>query len=332
LSTPLNEPGSVKTSSLPRFNWAGVSTSDDETHKIRHIENLYRHDAPESSIQRVAFPKEWDLMLPDRADVIKETWKNAWRRFVFYVFFFALLVYLRHFPAELQTFYTWIWVINILWYDLDLTVAKSNFLVRLLHAPAIVGSFASSVSVGLQLQYDSSFLSNRIQAAGHNRTMAWFLITWMNFLPPVWHMLDLYLHREDLIERHNLRIPLPALRPLKIFRITFQILWNLTSTPILGAVWILFLGSTDSLFFFAPDLSALFFSVNSICNVVVVIVLVYVVRRGKPKQRVVEESFEHSRSITGENESGSDADVHIVQDDVGTVKDKRHSNVITKLF
>jgi hypothetical protein len=88
-----------KSNSQTRFNWAGVSTSDDETNRVRVVSQSPYDD---SSIQRVTFPKEWDMMLPDRADVIKEAWKNAWRRFVFYVFFFALLVYLRHFPAELQ--------------------------------------------------------------------------------------------------------------------------------------------------------------------------------------------------------------------------------------
>lgn len=64
---------------------------------------------------KVAFPREWEeLMLPDKADIMKgtnsigtllthaEKWKYVWRRTIFYVYFFTLLIYVQHFPSTLQ--------------------------------------------------------------------------------------------------------------------------------------------------------------------------------------------------------------------------------------
>jgi hypothetical protein len=132
---------------------------------------------------------------------------------------------------------------------------------------------------------------------------------------PLTVLLDLYLHHEDLIARHNLRIPFPSFRPTKIFRVSLQLLWNVTSTPIIGAIWILFLGaSADTVYFFSSEASGTFFSVNVICNIILAAILVAIVRRGKPKKKSLEENFDQSRSAYGENDSGSEADSNVIVD------------------
>jgi len=236
----------------------------------------------------------------------------------FTFFFFALLVYLRHFPLQLLNFYVWIWIANILWFDLDLTSTKTDFLVRLLHGPALVGSCLSAIAVCFQLRSDQSYLNERIQAAG-TPLMAWFLITWINFLPPVWHLIDLYLHREDLIERHNLRIPLQTFRPIKLCRVSLQVLWLITSTPILGAIFILnayYTQSLSAIFFLYQNLIAIFFIVIIASNLMCVLVLVLIVRRVKGKKKVIDQTndnYEHSRS--GYHHPSSVSVTKVVDDD-----------------
>ena len=105
-----SDSGSSREGSVKDYSKENINTSKSKKHpqQNQRRQDLWS-DVDEQSrvltgsgVQRISFPREWDQMLPDRADVIKESWKYAWRRIVFYVFLFALFFYLRNFPGELE--------------------------------------------------------------------------------------------------------------------------------------------------------------------------------------------------------------------------------------
>jgi len=164
-------------------------------------------------------------------------------------------------------------------------------------------------------------MSDRINAVGGSIILAWFLIGWMNFLPPVWHVIDLYLHREDLIERHNLRIPIQGLRPLKLFRISLQVLWLVTSTPIVAAVFVLnayYTNSLSSIFFLVPSLDVVFFTVMILVNIAIVVMIVWVIRRVRGRRKTMDtDNFDpSSRAFRGGGDEDGDATVDDEDDNV----------------
>jgi len=222
-----------------------------------------------------------------KGDVIKETWKYAWRRIVYYVFFFGLLVYLRHASSEIENFSTWIWIVNILWFDIDVKSEKNMFLVRLIHGMSFTGSFMSAIMAMLMLILDKDYISERTDMDG-GPYVAWLILVWMNFLPPVWVVIDLYLHREDILKCHNIRIPPNTARLGKICRLVLQVFWILVSSPVLGAIWILSNCPPDSFKLLILDNSSesgtVFFSVVLVSNTILAILLISFIRKIKGKR------------------------------------------------
>lgn len=58
---------------------------------------------PASKTNRINYPREWEeLMLPDKADLMKEHLKFGWRKGIFYTYFLFLLFFVHQFPNRLE--------------------------------------------------------------------------------------------------------------------------------------------------------------------------------------------------------------------------------------
>jgi len=193
-----------------------------------------------TTIQSYSYPREWErLILPDPADVLKEIWKYAWRRAVFYVALLGLVAYISQFPRQLEGIFTWIWIANVLWFELDVTSTRNNVLIQLLHGFSFIGSFLGAILLCLVLLYLPNYVLTRPDSAGSSSPiMAWLLTAWINFSPPLWATIDLYLHRSDLIQRHKLTLPPARDRPLKIARVVVQTTWLFLCFPLLTGIWL----------------------------------------------------------------------------------------------
>jgi len=146
---------------------------------------------------------------------------------------------------------------------------------------SFTGSFMSAIMAIIMLTFNDDFLADRTAMAGGLAPMAWLLIVWMHFLPPVWVVIDLYLHREDIIKCHNIRIPPNTTSLGKIFRLVLQVFWILVSSPVLGAIWIL---SGFSELIILDRSGTIFFSVVLVSNTIFAVILISFIRKVKGKR------------------------------------------------
>jgi len=190
-------------------------------------------------IHNYSYPREWEqLILPDQADILKESWKYAWRRTVFYIDLLGLIGYISQFPLQLTGIFTWVWIANILWFELDLTSVRSNILVQFLHGFSFIGSYLGMFLMILVIICGSDFVHSLPDSDGTSSpVLAWILTTWVNFSPPLIVTIDLYLHRNDLIQRHRLNLPSRPYRPKKLARVLVQTVWLFLCSPLIGAIW-----------------------------------------------------------------------------------------------
>eukprot|EP01127_Copromyxa_protea_P014929 TRINITY_DN4231_c0_g1_i3.p2 TRINITY_DN4231_c0_g1~~TRINITY_DN4231_c0_g1_i3.p2 ORF type:complete len:130 (-),score=20.23 TRINITY_DN4231_c0_g1_i3:509-898(-) len=80
--------------------------------------------------ERINYPREWEeLMMPDKCDIIKEHLKFGWRKAVFYLYLILLLMHIHQFPEKLRSAFVWVWVAQCVWFELDVTSEKNNYLI-----------------------------------------------------------------------------------------------------------------------------------------------------------------------------------------------------------
>jgi len=88
----------------------------------------------------------------------------------------------------------------------------------------------------LVLLFIPNYVRSVSETIRNTEPMAWLLIIWISFLPPLWVTLDLFLHREELIRCHHLSLSCPK-RCLKFARVILHLFWLFTCFPILGVAW-----------------------------------------------------------------------------------------------
>jgi len=208
----------------------------------------------------------------------KETFKYAWRRLIFYIYFFALIVYVQKYPALLEGVLTWGHVILVLWFELNLALEHNGLLVRILHPFCFISAFLDATFVVCLLIFpEDQWIATRSDFFKVSWTTTWIMVIWINLLPAFLVTMDLYLHRGTLIQRHNL--VLPAVGHAQTSRVALQIIWIALCCPMLYSLWFL-LGLTDiDVSSIKPDQYWLIVPLFVFIDIVISIILVLVLRK-----------------------------------------------------
>eukprot|EP01125_Pyxidicula_operculata_P012442 TRINITY_DN4081_c0_g1_i1.p1 TRINITY_DN4081_c0_g1~~TRINITY_DN4081_c0_g1_i1.p1 ORF type:complete len:153 (-),score=22.20 TRINITY_DN4081_c0_g1_i1:123-581(-) len=79
------------------------------------------------------------------------------------------------------------------------------------------------------------YITNISSETEDSEAFAWTTVVWMNFIPPIWSMIDVYLHQDEISKWYGIQIPKKfTIRNLKIVA---QIAWVLLGCPILIMIW-----------------------------------------------------------------------------------------------
>jgi len=174
---------------------------------------------------------------------LKETFKFIWRRLVFYLGLISLIIYIKLYPQQMDEPYCWLWLVTILWYELDVTQSKNSFLIQALNGICFSSSFVSTIGVIILCVRHGTFISDLNNMLGASLVRTWVIIAWISFLQPLWSILDIFLHRDDYILRHRFSLR-PSRNVFKYIRRSLLVLWWFLSLPILILIW--YFVSSDS--------------------------------------------------------------------------------------
>eukprot|EP01124_Arcella_intermedia_P004306 TRINITY_DN12429_c0_g1_i1.p1 TRINITY_DN12429_c0_g1~~TRINITY_DN12429_c0_g1_i1.p1 ORF type:complete len:279 (+),score=47.46 TRINITY_DN12429_c0_g1_i1:1-837(+) len=194
-------------------------------------------------MRRVSYPSEWQqIMVKSQFDEFIDICKFVWRKFLFYAMLGSLLVYLNHFPYKIKDLWTWVWICNILWFEIDIRNKQipNDILIQTIHPISFIGSFSSLTHLLLLLIYNPDFIDQYSASIKKPPLMTWLWITWMVVLPPLWNLLDLFLHVKELRKRHRPVVSRKTNNTVHFLLLFVQCVWRLVSSPVMGAFWFLF--------------------------------------------------------------------------------------------
>jgi hypothetical protein len=152
-------------------------------------------------------------------------------------------------------------------------------LVQLLHAFSFCGAFVQATLIVMLIAFNPNFI--RDVAARENRsvTITWLVNVWINWLPPVWVTLDLFLHHDDLKERHKLYFVCDDQSLKFVFILSLmKALWMFLSVPILVLIWRLVVANNLSVAYAVDANYSLLIPTLLLVNAISTLVLVLSVR------------------------------------------------------
>jgi len=223
-------------------------------------------------------------ILPIRDTAVKERWKYRLRRWVFYIMFAALMTLVLRFTFMINDLGSWFWVIHLLWFDLDVTVTKNQNFVRFFHGVSFIGAFITAAIGSLIIAFEPSFIQDRSNMQHRSEVEMWTVHSITNYIPPVFHIIDLFYNYEALRKRHYIMLPgtIPKHSHHSTFRQFMRVMWMFVSPVIVVVVWFIL--------HFYPEYDAIanYFSVTVPALVVLdllsgVLLLVILVIRPKTK-------------------------------------------------
>jgi hypothetical protein len=133
-------------------------------------------------------------------------------------------------------------------------------------------------------KYTSQFLCLVVDWDGRSLvfcsvTITWLVNVWINWLPPVWVTLDLFLHHDDLKERHKLYFVCDDQSLKFVFILSLmKALWMFLSVPILVLIWRLVVANNLSVAYAVDANYSLLIPTLLLVNAISTLVLVLSVR------------------------------------------------------
>jgi len=183
-------------------------------------------------------------LLPDRNASVKERWKYWWRRAVFYLLILVFIAGIVAWHWLVQDMSTWFWLLQALWFDLDVTVSKNNKFIRFFHGVAFAGAFVSAVFGSMVIAFKPQFIHDRAITEEEKVAILWTTHCISNYLPVFLHLADLRLNKEQLKKRHYFTFKQPinskaSPASSSIHNQVLRVFWMLASPIILVLLWVL---------------------------------------------------------------------------------------------
>jgi len=253
----------------------------------------------------VSYPKEWQhLMMLSTGGILKETFKFIWRRLVFYLGLFSLLVYIKLLPRQMDEIYCWLWLITILWFELDVTLPKNRYFVQILHGISFSAAFVSTVGMIMISVMTSDFIVALTTVIRNTTQMTWIILGWIVFLQPIWFVLDLFLHRDDYILRHKFAFR-KSKKLRKHLRRILLFLWWFSSLPLVVLTWY-YISPETTLKSTIRQISTTLLPVITITHIISVSVLIAAIYKFPKKSVAVPQSLTQpvNDNLVSENELG----------------------------
>jgi len=180
-------------------------------------------------------------LLPDKITTTKERYKYWLRRSVFYALIVGMVVSVVRYPYVIQDVSTWFWLIHALWFDLDVTVSKNNRPVRFFHGASFVGSFLMAGLGTYFIAYNTETFEHRSKKEHETFATLMVIHCIACFLPPLLHVIDLSLNRENLKKCHVMilktRVPRHSSHPT-FFNQIIRVLWMFSSPLLILLAWV----------------------------------------------------------------------------------------------
>lgn len=139
----------------------------------------------------------------------------------------------------------WFWAIHTLYWELSLNEKKSTPLLLFIHGAAFAGSWVVASGVIVILVFHPNFIDDRAKSEGVSRAGMWLLNVWVHFVPPILHMIDLYVSSHHLREHHNIYItsnqeynPGTKAKPNRFFDM-LKVVWFFCAPVIVSLTWLL---------------------------------------------------------------------------------------------
>ncbi|KYQ89657.1 hypothetical protein DLAC_09623 [Tieghemostelium lacteum] len=219
--------------------------------------------------------------LPIRSSIQKDKYKHWGRRILFYLMLAYFITAITMFPFLITNLTFWFWLIHILYFELDLTTNKNNFFIQILHSLSFVGSFVVMItSIILLVILNPEFIGQRAEKEHHSVAFAWLQNILIHWMPPMFVVVDLFLHKDHIRKRH--RIILARDRgqssTKSLVKDIIKVIWTVCGTMTIVGIWMSqftikeVYGVTNyNLSYLIPSMVVL--------NIIVAIIFLYIIKK-----------------------------------------------------
>jgi len=176
----------------------------------------------------------------------KENVGYIFRRVIFYLFLLNFCSMTVKYPFLTGNLTFWFLLIHALYFEIDLRIPQNNFLVILLHSLSFCGAFLVAIlATVLVAILNPNFIEERSKQENVSIGTSIFGHIWLHYLPVVYVLIDFYLHKHLLFERHQLSSIITNLRPSSFniralsWRDYLKTLFYIIGAPLVCFIWLL---------------------------------------------------------------------------------------------
>jgi len=153
----------------------------------------------------------------------KENVGYIFRRVIFYLLLLNYCSMTVKYPFLTGNLTFWFLLIHALYFEIDLRNSQNNLLVILLHSISFCGAFLVAILATILVAIlNPNFIEERSKQENVSLGFSIFGHIWLHYLPVLYVLIDFYLNKHLLFERHQLGMIITHLRPSSLIFVTYN--------------------------------------------------------------------------------------------------------------